>query len=140
MLENVVVGADETETGQTAVRRALDLLRGSGGTLHIVNGYKPRQRAKEDLPPELRYSVSVDSESEVLLRQLALLAKDEEISVVTHPVTADPVTAITAVANEEHADLIVVAHRRMHRPRGRSSVSKALARIAPCAVMIIPVN
>jgi len=141
VLENVVVGADDTATGEAAVQGAVALLRGSGGTLHIVNGYKPRLPDREDLPTELRYSVSSGCHAEAVLRRLASLAEEERVAVVTHPVTADPVEAITTVAAEAHADLIVVAHRRGRLMHGvHRSVSAMLTRRAPCAVMIVPVN
>jgi len=141
VLENVVVGADDSATGQAAMRGALALLRGSGGTLHIVNGYKPRQPDKENLPAELRFAVSSGCHAEAVLRRLASLAEQERVAVVTHPVTADPVEAITKVAEEEHADLIVVAHRQGRWMHGvHRSISAMLTRRAPCAVMIVPVN
>jgi len=139
MLENVVVGVDEAPTAEVPLRRAIDLVKSTGGTLHLVNAYKSEYQAPPRLPRELRYATPSTCHADQLLEGLAKVAAAEHVPVVVHPVTADPVDAITKVAEQEHADLIVVGHRQGGRVHHlHRSVSNLLARRAPCAVMIVP--
>ena len=68
------------------------------------------------------------------LREMAAL---EYVRVETHPVASDPADAITRVANEEDADLIVVGSRAAHGIRQLSSVPKAVLDRAACAVLVV---
>ena len=43
VFEHVVVGATDSESGTRAVRRALELVRASGGTLHVVAALAPKE-------------------------------------------------------------------------------------------------
>jgi len=141
MLKNVVVGVADSPEAEVPLRSAIDLVKASGGTLHLVSAYKSGQPASNALPAELRFAAPSTCPADERLAELARVATGEDVVVVTHPVTADPVEAITRVAAQEHADLIVLGH---HRTNGRHplhrSVSGILARRVPCAVMIIPVT
>ena len=41
MFDTVVVGTDGSDTAGIAVREAAELVRSSGGTLHVVSSYRP---------------------------------------------------------------------------------------------------
>ena len=108
MFEHVVVGANDTAGAARAVRRALDLVRASGGTLHVVAAVRPKEEPPPDLPEEFRYTDAGAGPADWVLSQLRATAEQAQVRVTTHPVLADPAEAITKVAAEEQADLIVV--------------------------------
>ncbi len=118
VFENVVVGASDAEDGARAVRRALEVARTSGGTVHIVTAFR-----REPV--------------EALMAELRLLASGSPVRVETHPMRSDPVEAITRVATEEGADLIVVGSRVDDGSRYLSSVPKGVMDRAECAVLVV---
>jgi nucleotide-binding universal stress UspA family protein len=118
MFDNVVVGAADFEAGARAVRRGAELAGASGGTLHIVTAFRGKP-------------------VEALLAELRLLASETSVQVQTHPVRSDPVEAITRVAAEEGADLIVVGSRGNHRSRRLSSVPQGVMDRVECAVLVV---
>jgi nucleotide-binding universal stress UspA family protein len=118
MFENVVVGAADSQSGARAVRRAVEVARTSGGTVHIVTAV--RQEPVEDLVAGFRR-----------------LTSGSPVRVRTHPVRSDPVEAITKVAAEQEADLVVVGSRAGERNRRLSSVPQAVMDRVECAVLVV---
>ena len=119
MFENVVVGAADTEGGARAVSRALEVARTSGGTVHLVTAF--RREPVEAMPARFRD-----------------LAARTSVRVRTHPVRADPVEAITKVAAEEGADLIVLGARAANQGSRRlSGVPQGVMDSVECAVLVV---
>jgi nucleotide-binding universal stress UspA family protein len=137
MFENVVVGADESKEAGEAFRRAIEVTKCSGGTLHIVTAFKAKRPLPPLMPEEFRYSIASLDPVDVLLRDLAAKADKECVRSVTYPVLADPVDAITKVAREENADLIVVGSKTHHGARHLTNVPNGLVNRAPCAVLVV---
>jgi nucleotide-binding universal stress UspA family protein len=118
MFENVVVGAADPERGARAVRRAVEVAQTSGGTVHIVTAF--RQEPAEEV-----------------LAGFRLLASRSPVRVRTHPVCSDPVEAISRVAAEQEADLVVVGARNRERSRRLSSVPQGVMDRVACAVLVV---
>jgi nucleotide-binding universal stress UspA family protein len=118
MFDNVVVGASASRSGARAVRRAAELAGASGGTVHIVAAFRKKP-------------------AEELLAQLRSLASQSSARVRSHPLQADPVEAITRVATEEKADLIVVGSRDLGGSRRLSGVPRGVMDRAECAVLVV---
>jgi nucleotide-binding universal stress UspA family protein len=118
MFDNVVVGASGSRSGARAVRRAAELAGASGGTVHIVAAFHKKP-------------------AEELLAQLQLLASESSALVRSHPLQTDAVDAITRVAAEEKADLIVVGSRDLGRSRRLSGVPRGIMEKAECAVLVV---
>ena len=120
MFDNVVVGASESPSGSgaRAVRCAAELAGASGGTVHIVTAFRGEP---------------VDQ----LLAQLRSLACETAVRVRTHPVRSDPVDAITRVAAEERADLVVVGSQQSGGSRRLSSVPEGVMDRVECAVLVV---
>jgi nucleotide-binding universal stress UspA family protein len=138
VFETVVVGADGSPTAAEAVRQAIELVKLTGGRLHIVTAYKPQQLASPVRDID-RYLKSLGSHhmAHSLLADLGSQARSAGIDVETHPMTDAPADAICRVATEVKADLIVVGNKGMtgmHRVLG--SVPNSVAHQAPCAVLI----
>jgi nucleotide-binding universal stress UspA family protein len=118
VFDNVVVGAADTKRGARAVTRAVELARTSGGTVHIVTAFR-REPVEAELDGFRR------------------LAAGASVKVRTHPVCADPVEAITRVAAEERADLIVLGTRANDGSRRLSSVPQGVMDRVECAVLVV---
>jgi nucleotide-binding universal stress UspA family protein len=88
MFDTVVVGADDSAGAAVAFRRAVEVAKASGGTLHIVNAFEAHRPTAPQLPDEFRYaSASVDP-VDVLLLDLEAQAQAQSVRVLTHPVLA----------------------------------------------------
>ncbi len=137
MFEHVVVGATDSEGGTRAVRRALDLVRASGGTLHVVTALAPKEGPAPYLPEEFRYTDAGASQADWVLSQVKAQAGEVQVRVTTHPVLADPAQAITKVAAEQQADLIVVGCGHHGEDRQLSGLDQAVMDQADCAVLVV---
>ncbi len=139
MFETVVVGATDSEGATRAFRRALAVARTTGGTLHVVTAINGKGEAESApwLPEEFRYTDAGAGATDWLLTQLAKEAADAEVQVTTHPVLDDPARAITRVATEEGADLVVVGSGSDHGARALSPVPKAVMDHAACPVLVV---
>lgn len=137
MFSTVVVGADHSATALQAVQTAIDLVGLTGGTLHIVTGYKrrPASVGGENAPEGVVSSVGL---ADSLLEDLASRARTAGVAVETHVVRDDPEDAIVQVAEAQDADLVVVGNKGMKGVRRvMGSVPNAVAHKAPCSVLIV---
>jgi nucleotide-binding universal stress UspA family protein len=136
MFETVVVGVDGSATAAEAARQATELVKMTGGTLHLVTAYSSGtltagtgDAAKAIGTGEVARSVLDDLESR---------AKIAGVAVVTHGKSGAPADVICQVAEDEHADLIVVGNKGMQGARRvLGSVPNSVAHNAPCSILII---
>ena len=138
MFENVVVGATDTEGGERAFVRALELTRATGGTVHVVCAMTKHQSEQPPwVPEEFRYTDIGAGRTEWLLGQLKRRGADANVRLAAHSVWAKPAEAIVRVAAEEHADLVVVGSGSSRGARRLSPVPKAVLDSASCAVLVV---
>ncbi len=142
VFENVAVGATDSDGATRAVRRAIEVTRASGGTLHIVAVLGTRATevdAAREMQSRRRSGFRARGVHPVdaLPRQLRDMASEAHVRVATHPVSADPADAITQVALLEDADLIVVGTRSEGGSRQLSTVPEAMLDKAGCAVLVV---
>jgi nucleotide-binding universal stress UspA family protein len=138
VFETVVVGADGSPTAAEAVRTAIEVVKLTGGRLHVVTAYKPQQLTSgESGVDEFLKSLGSSHLADSLLAELGSGARVAGVEVETHAMTGAPADAICEVATRVKADLIVVGNKGMrgvHRVLG--SVPNSVAHQAPCAVLI----
>jgi nucleotide-binding universal stress UspA family protein len=115
----IVIGTDGSPGAEAAIQQVLELVRGTGATVHLVCAY-PGRSALE------RIGMTAKSDP-VDLRGVAhdVVSRDEHrfddagLKVEKHVREGDPAHTILDVADEQHADLIVVGaggtpgHRRL---------------------------
>jgi nucleotide-binding universal stress UspA family protein len=118
VFEDVVVGASDSAGAARAVRRAIEVAQVAGGTVHIV-------------------AASGRGPAEPFLAEYRQWAATASVRVETHQLASDAVDAITQVATEEGADLIVVGSRGERGTRHLSRVPKAVMDRAACAVLVV---
>jgi nucleotide-binding universal stress UspA family protein len=141
VFQTIVVGTDGSETAREAVRRAAELARLSGGTLHIVSAYRPVSAHKLDaqrraLPEEFRWSLSADAELQNTLQAALLMATEAGATAQTVGRVGDPVDVILSTAEELNADLIVIGSKGIER-RILGSVPNSVVHDAQCDVLVV---
>jgi nucleotide-binding universal stress UspA family protein len=137
MFEHVVVGVSESAGAAQAVVQAMDMAQASGGTLHLVSAFGSHRPEAPAMPEEFRYSIGSVDPVDWRLSQLEAAAKHQSISVMTHAVLADPVEALTKVARDEQADVIVIGSGLSDGALHRGKVADGLLRRASCAVLVV---
>jgi nucleotide-binding universal stress UspA family protein len=135
----IVVGTDGSPGAEAAIQKAIELVHDTSATIHLVCVY-PGQSALERIGMTARQE-STD------LRGVAsdVLARDERrfaeagFAVEKHAREGDPAHVIIEVADEQHAELIVVGARGVTGLRRfmLGSVSSKLAHHAPSSVLIV---
>jgi nucleotide-binding universal stress UspA family protein len=136
VFENVVVGATDSRGSARAMRRAVEVARVSGGTLHVVTAYRHKRWRRPSARVGMGSPTSWSDSAEAFLDEFRMMAARESVRVEIHPVASDPVEAITRVATEEDADLIVVGSNGAGA-RHLSSVPKGVMDTAECAVLVV---
>jgi nucleotide-binding universal stress UspA family protein len=138
MFESVVVGVDGSATAAEAFRYALDLVKLSGGKLHLVTAYKKTVVSTSGLPDEFVDVAGPGAQASALLDDLASRARAAGIEAETHALKEDPADAIVAVAEDNNVDLIVVGNKGMKGVRRvLGSVPNDVAHRATCSTLIV---
>jgi nucleotide-binding universal stress UspA family protein len=138
VFETVVVGSTDSGGADKAFRRALELTRAAGGTLHIVCALGDEHDGPPpDMPDEFRYTCAGAGRTEWHMYQLRCRAESKQVRVETHAMLARPADAIAKVVAEEGADLVVVGTGSGHGTRQLSGVPKAVMDRVACAVLVV---
>jgi nucleotide-binding universal stress UspA family protein len=132
MYRTIVTGADGSESAEAAVRWAAELAVVFGSDLHVVT-------VEEDHDPVPFEWSSGSSESHDALVHAVQIADAAGAHVLGHEQRGDPVAAIIRVADEVHADLIVVGNRGLRSSSrfSAASVPSRLALHAQCSVLTV---
>src|SRR4051794_2951280 len=143
MFQSIVVGTDGSETAQVAVRSAIEMAKSVGATLQIVSAYEPiseqRLRSeKKEVPKDMEWMINPREEVDTTLEEAAEEAKGAGIDVEIHARQGDPADAILDVAEEQHADLIVVGNKGMTGAKRflLGSVPNKVSQHGPSSVLI----
>jgi len=137
MFDVIVVGANDSETARRAVEAAVGIAKMSGGTLHIVSAFEPKNLPRGDLPQELGL-LSNEGEVDALLQELSFVAKAQGVEAILHKSAPPAADALIKYAEDVDADLLVVGNRGMKGVRRLlGSVPNTVAHGAPCSVAII---
>jgi nucleotide-binding universal stress UspA family protein len=134
LFQTVVVGADKSDTAAAAVKEAIELVRLTGGTLHIVSAYKPQHLSASGGESQ---GIETGELADSVVADHASRARAANIPVQTHAKAGAPAEVICQVAEEIGADLIVVGNKGMAGVRRvLGSVPNSVAHNAPCSVLI----
>ncbi len=145
MFASILVGTDGSDTARTALHQAIALAAQSGARLQIVSAYEPvsdrRLRNQQiEVPKDLEWMVNPRGDVLAVLQA----AQDEASragvgEVETFARQGDAADAILDVAEEQHADLIVVGNKGMTGAERflLGSVPNKVSHHAPCSVLIV---
>jgi nucleotide-binding universal stress UspA family protein len=136
LFKTVLVAADGSETAARAVSTAAELVKVLGGTLHVVNAYRPDPVRADKLPGE--FSNAPSEPADLLLSDLRLAIENAGVKAEYHAAKGDPAEAIVRIADRIEADLIVVGNKGMKGVRRvLGSVPNSVAHQANCSVLIV---
>jgi nucleotide-binding universal stress UspA family protein len=134
VFETVVVGADASDTAAEAVRQAIELVKLTNGTLHIVSAYRPQHLGTGGAEEQ---GIATGDIAESVLADHASRARALGVTAQTHARSGAPAEVICGVAADLNADLIIVGNKGMHGVRRvLGSVPNSVAHQAPCSVLI----
>lgn len=145
MFDSIVVGTDGSDTAQKAVDRAVSLAAAIGARLEIVSAYEPvsGQRLRDEqqeAPSDVQWMINPREEVDDTLASVIEAAKEAGVPQTrTHARQGDPADAILDVAEETHADLIIVGNKGMTGAKRflLGSVPNKVSHHAPCSVLIV---
>jgi nucleotide-binding universal stress UspA family protein len=145
MYTTIVVGTDGSRQASDALVRAAEIAELAGlDEIHVVTAahtYTAQevQEIKGGLPAEFHEVVGPDLDATKRFQDARALLVGTGISIVEHPVDADPATGILDVAEQIGADLIVVGARGLRAAARfmRGSVSTRVAHHSHCDVLIV---
>jgi nucleotide-binding universal stress UspA family protein len=144
LIGSMVVGTDGSDTASEAVRQATELAERIGAKVHLVSAYEPvpegrLREERQQVPGDLQWMVNPREDVNDTLAAAAQGVQEAGVEVETHAREGDPADAILDVAEEQHADLIVVGNKGMTGAKRflLGSVPNKVSHHAPCSVMII---
>ena len=118
MFSSIVVGTDGSETAGKAVLQATELARQVGASVSLVSAYEPvsgnrLREEKREVPKDLEWMVNPREDVEATLNEAAESVEGAGVKVDIFGREGDAADAILDVAEEQHADLIVVGNKGM---------------------------
>ena len=139
----IVVGYDGSSDARRALDTAMDHVAGDG-IIHVVTAFDPPNRHEvarmlDTLPAEFRDTFNVASSSHGYLQDAVRLLELRGIDHEGHFVDDHAAPAILDVADQVHADLIVIGTRGLGRVERflRGSVSARVANHARTSLMMV---
>lgn len=139
----IVVGFDGSSDARKALDAAVDHVA-DDGVIHVVTAYDERSRAEvtkimDALPEEFRNNYDFDAAPRGHLRDAELALAARKVAYEGHFVSERPAAAILDLAEELHADLIVIGSRGLGAINRfmRGSVSARVANHATTSLMIV---
>ena len=141
MFRSIVVGTDGSDTAEIALRRAIELAKLTGATLHVVSAYEPapaRVGGKAPVPEAAEWSVGSDFKVDAVLERARATARGGSVEIEVHAPKGDAADALVRTAKDQNADLIVMGSRGMRGARRvLGSVPNKVSHQAPCDVLIV---
>lgn len=146
MFKSIVVGTDGSATADKAVDAAIELAKANGATLHIVTAFQPetlrrieREVTSEAAAAAMEWAVNARDTIDARAAEAADTAKQAGVDTHSHTCEDHPAAALIDLAEEVHADLIVVGNKGMTGAKRYvlSSVPNKVSHNAPCSVLIV---
>lgn len=139
-MQSIVVGTDGSPSAEVAVRRAIEVAKGSGAVVHLVTAFPDVPSYRERIGSSAkRDPINLREVAESVLARAAGELTSQGVDVETSAREGDAAQVILDVAQEQKADLIVVGARGLTGFERflLGSVSSKLSHHAPCSVMIV---
>jgi nucleotide-binding universal stress UspA family protein len=145
VFKRIVVGTDGSDTASLAVKHAIELAKATGASLEVVSAFEPATspqlsaEEKVEVPGDVQYEVSGRQEVNMVLDRAAGEAQKAGVSARVHAREGDAADALLDVAEDTHADLLVVGNKGMTGAKRflLGSVPNKVSHHAPCGVYIV---
>jgi nucleotide-binding universal stress UspA family protein len=138
-MRSIVVGTDGSTDAELAIERAAEIAKPTGAKVHLVTVVH-NPTFHEPIASSARMGdVDVGGVAEGVLARGERALKDAGVDVETHSREGDPARALTEIADELDADLIIVGARGLSRLEQflLGSVSSKLSHYARRSVMVV---
>jgi nucleotide-binding universal stress UspA family protein len=137
----ILVGTDGSDTADEAVRKAAQAAALSYARLHIVtavDGPARHAAGPEGVPSDLAWAATPGQRADEILRRARDLVHPG-VEVELHSRPGDAADVLVELADELHADLIVVGNKGMQGMGGyvRPTVPNRVSHRAHCDVLIV---
>ncbi len=143
MFSTIVVGTDGSDTADSAVATAIELARRAGAEVHLVHVVKASPSGAPVTQVGSSIAVLGDTGATRQVQEAAqavvekAAATADGVKVQMHFAAGSPADALTELATNVDADLIVVGSKGMQGTRRLlGSIPNSVAHGAPCAVLI----
>src|SRR5947209_6195785 len=141
----IVAGTDGSPSAQLVVDRAGDLAEALATTIHVVTAHT-QNSAAEWMAASGGVAIAdwagveqAQKAAEKVVAEARDRLQGRGVSVQTHVFSGEPAQALIAVAEAEHAQMIVVGNRGMTGVRRLlGSVPNRVSHRASCGVLIVP--
>ena len=136
--QTIVVGTDGSGRAGVAVRKAFELARLTGATVHAVN-VMHTSAAFEDPHSAQLVMDELRDHATAIKDQLDAEAHRQGVAVEFHSSVGEPAEALIELAEKLQADLVVVGNRGMSGMKRfvLGSVPNRVAHRCPCSVLIV---
>jgi nucleotide-binding universal stress UspA family protein len=137
---SIVVGTDGSERAECAVDRAGELARLLGAKIHVVSCYGKTSTGLS--PAATRGAETGAPQQRTRAQQYVDRAQQRlapvGVEVETHVWSGEPAEALVQIADEQHAQMIIVGNRGMTGARRvLGSVPNSVSHRAHCDVLIV---
>lgn len=133
-----VIGTDGSETAARAAKRAGDLARATGASVHVVCAYSKSGSGTTIRVGSDEFSASSLTVAEQVAEQQAATFRAQGVEATSSAIDEKPADALINEAERLEAELIIVGNRRMQGvSRLLGSVANEVAHNAPCDVLVV---
>jgi nucleotide-binding universal stress UspA family protein len=141
----IVAGTDGSATADVAVDKAAELARALGARVHVVTAYSFASSgalmAATAVVPDVIDDGSAQQAAEEIVDRTSARLRQRGLQVATHVCQGEPAEVLMTVADDEHAQMIVVGNRGMTGARRLlGSVPNRVSHHARCGVLIVPTS
>jgi len=137
MISTVAVGTDGSETAAEAVRAAADLARRLDAKLVLLSVFREDKRgSRANADIELQWASNSAARVREILERTAAELGQSGIDCEARVDEGDPAKALTRMAEECGADLLVIGNKGIKR-RVLGSVPNAVTHQAGCSVLVV---
>jgi nucleotide-binding universal stress UspA family protein len=136
----IVVGTDGSPGAEAAVRKVIELASGRDGQVHLVCAYPGRSTLERIGMSARQETVDMRGVAADVIARDARRLEEAGFTVEKHVREGDPAHVLLDVAEEQHADLIVVGAQGNTGGARRFSlggVASKLSHHAPASVLIV---
>src|ERR687890_112147 len=137
-MKSIVVGTDGSPNAEAAVRRAVEIAKGTGAVVNLVTAF-PETHYEGIASSARQDKVDMVGVAESVLARARREPESQGVKIETYARGGDPARVIVEIAEEVDADVIIVGARGQSAVKRflLGSVSSKLSHHAPCDLMIV---
>ena len=137
-MKSIVVGTDGSPNAEAAVRRAVEIAKGTGAVVNLVTAF-PETHYEGIASSARQDKVDMVGVAESVLARARREPEEQGVKIETYARGGDPARVIVEIAEEVDADVIIVGARGQSAVKRflLGSVSSKLSHHAPCDLMIV---